>query len=124
MKLFSHVRRLALAGALSLLPQVAIAYSLTDSGWDCAGFIRCGGATDAVTAITLNIIAGVGYFITALAVVMFIYGALRMVLSRGEEGKEAGKKSMIYAAMGLVFALLTGGIFAFISGYLYLLGGS
>ncbi len=117
-------RRLPIAlGFLSaMFPRVAVAYSLTDSGWDCGGFIRCGSSTDAVTAITLNIIAGVGYFITALAVVMVIYGGLRMVLSRGEEGKEAGKKALIYAGFGLVAALLCGAIFQFIRGYLYLLG--
>lgn len=122
---FSHLTiQPFIIGTLSLLPQRAFAYRLTDSGWDCRGFLKCGSGTDVVTDMIGNIIAVVVLFIGALAVVMVIYGALRWVTSRGEEGKEAGKKAMLYAALGLVFALLTGAILEFITDYLYLIGGT
>lgn len=107
----------------ALIPTVH-AYRITDSGWDCTGFLKCGSSTDAVMQITATIVTGVGRFIIALAVVVFIYGALRMITSRGEEGKEAGKKAMIWAALGLMAALLTGAVVEFVRDYLYYLGGT
>lgn len=117
------MRRILLVIAGLVLPLPVHAYRLTDSGWQCTGFLKCGSSTDVVTDLTGNLISGVTAFISVLAVVVFIYGALRMVMSRGEEGKEAGKKALIYASLGLVFALLTGAIISFIHDYLYLLGG-
>lgn len=119
-----HAIRVVALTVLMAIPHLASAYRLTDSGWDCTGFLKCGSGTDVVTDMIGNIIGVVSLFIGALAVVMFIYGALRLAASRGEEGKEAGKKAMMYAAMGLAFALLTGGILAYITDYIYLLGGT
>lgn len=105
-----------------LVPIQAFAYRITDSGWDCRGFLKCGSSTDAVTQITLTIVTGVTAFIGALAVVVFMYGAVRMVTSQGDEGKEAGKKALIWASLGLVAAILTGAVIRFVTDYLYLLG--
>lgn len=107
-----------------LLPLRVHAVRLTDFGWSCEGFLHCGSGTDAVTGLSGTMVAVVATFIIPLAVVIFIYGALRMVISRGEEGKEAGKKALIWASVGLVFALLTAAIITFVTDYLYLLGGS
>lgn len=92
-------------------------YHLVDSGWNCQGFLYCnGGAPPAniVVVITMNIITGVSTFIGALAIVVFLYGAIRMVTSQGQEGKEAGKKALVWASFGLTAAILTGGIMAYI----------
>lgn len=93
-------------------------YHLTNSGWNCQGFLYCNGGgappADIVVIITMNIIMAVSTFIGALAVVVFLYGAIRMVTSQGEEGKEAGKKALIWASFGLTAAILTGGIMAYI----------
>ncbi len=106
-----------------LLPTPALAgVSITSYGWSCTGFLKCGSTTDAVTDLTVNLITGVASFIGALAVVVIFYGALRMVMSRGEEGKEAGKKALIYASLGLAAAMLTGAIISFVSDYIYYLG--
>lgn len=106
---------------LLLLPVRTHAVRLSDYGFDCTGFLHCG-ATDVVAGLSGNMIAIVSTFIVILAVIVFIYGGLRMVISRGEEGKEAGKKALIYASLGLVFALLTGAIIQFIADYLYAFG--
>lgn len=103
-------------------PGIAHAYRLTDSGWQCTGFLYCNSSTDAVTQLTLNIVNGVGAFIGALCVVVFLYGAVRMVVSRGAEGKEAGKKALIYAALGLTAALMVTSIIDFVWDYIYYLG--
>lgn len=105
-----------------LLPNVAHAYSIRDTGWDCTGFLECGGSGDAVVAITTNIIAGVAAFIGALAVIAFFYGAIRMITSQGQEGKEAGKKALIYASLGMAAALLTEGIILYVRDYIFYLG--
>jgi len=106
-----------------LLPTAVSAYSITDTGWSCDGFLYCGSGGDVVTIMTMTIVNGVAMFIGALAVVVFFYGAILMVTSQGQEGKEAGKKAMIYASLGLAAALLTSAIIAFVRDYIYYLGG-
>ncbi len=117
------MKRALLATLGFLLPTSALAVSITDSayGWSCAGFLYCGGP-NAVVALTANLILGVSLFIGPLAVVVFLYGAIRMIVSRGDEGKEAGKKALIWASAGLVAALLVGAIVRFIHDYIYVLG--
>ncbi len=112
---------LALLGVLLPFPVFA-GVSLTSYGFDCSGYLYCG-SSDVVTTMTTRIVSGVGMFIFALAVVVFLYGALRMVTSQGDEGKEAGKKALIYASVGLAAALLVTGIIQFVYGYIYYLGG-
>ena len=109
-----------------LAPRIAYAYSITDTGWDCSGFLYCNGGgapPDVVAILATNIVNGVWLFIGAMAVVAFFYGAILMITSRGEEGKEAGKKALIYASLGLVAALLVKGSIQFVCGYLFYLGG-
>lgn len=64
----------------------------------------------------------VSTFLFALTVLVFFYGAIRMAVSQGEEGKDTGKKAMIYAALGFVCALLLSGMFRFVCDTLYGLG--
>lgn len=110
-----------------LLPTTAFAYTLSETGWDCTGFLYCnpGGPppSDVVTIMTTTIVNGVAAFIGALAVVVFFYGAILMVTSQGQEGKEAGKKALIYASLGLAGALLVSAVMAFVRDYIYYLGG-
>ncbi len=105
-----------------LAPIPAFAVSITQYGWACTGFLNCG-TSDIVTKLIANLITIVGTIIVATAVVAFLYGAIRMVISQGEEGKEAGKKALIYASLGLVFALLTGAILNFVCSIAYTIGG-
>jgi hypothetical protein len=110
-----------LLGIIVPLPAFA-GVSITSYGWSCQGFLKCGSSTDAVTDLTMNIINGVTSSLAAVAVVAIFYGALRMVTSRGEEGKEAGKKALIYALLGLAAAMLTGAILSYVSDYIYAIG--
>lgn len=105
-----------------LFPFPAHAIRIT-AYWNCAGFWKCGQSQNAVADLTLNLINGVGNFIIALAIVACFYGAIRMIVSQGQEGKEAGKKAVMWALLGLVAALLTSAIISFIWDYLYVLGG-
>lgn len=107
-----------------LQPAVAHAqYRLTDSGWNCQGFLYCSGGIPAnvVVVITLKIIFGVSAFIAALAIIVFFYGAIRMVISQGQEGKEAGKKALIWASFGLAASILVGSVISYITDYIYLI---
>lgn len=106
-----------------LLPFRAGAVRLSDYYGDCSGFLYCDSGTDVISIITFNVIATVATFIVALAIIACFYGAIRMIVSQGQEGKEAGKKALIWAAAGLAGALLVRGIIDFVWGYLYLLGG-
>ncbi len=107
-----------------IVPRVAYAapYHLSQSGWNCQGFLYCtpfaAPPADVVVVITSTIVAGVAAFIGALAIVVFFYGAIRMIVSQGQEGKEAGKKALIWASFGLAAALLTGVIIAFIRAFI------
>jgi hypothetical protein len=116
------MKRYVLALIGLMIPAQVLAVELTNY-WSCAGFLYCGSSRDAVQIIIGNLIAGVNYFILPLASVVFLYGAIRMITSRGDEGKEAGKKALIYASIGIIIYLLTAGIFRFVCDYIYLLGG-
>jgi succinate dehydrogenase/fumarate reductase cytochrome b subunit len=98
-----------------LVPVQASAVRITQYGWNCLGFIGCGSTTDAVTQISSNIFLVVGLFVETLAILVFIYGGIRMIFSRGEEGKEAGKKALIYASIGFVLAILSSNIILYVS---------
>ncbi len=106
------------------MPSVAHAagYRIVSTGWSCVGFLYCGSSDNAVTLLTGTIVNGVAAFIVALAIIVFFYGAIRMVVSQGQEGKEAGKKALIWASLGLVAALLTTAIIEFVTGYIYIIG--
>lgn len=120
---------LFLIGILSPTAVYAAGRNAIYYGFDCTKILiplpGCGTSDSnpnylATTALTK--IAGTGLAIaTPLATVIFLYGALRMVISRGDEGKDAGKKAMIYGAMGLVFVALSFGIVSMVQAYLYLL---
>ncbi|HRH92973.1 MAG TPA: hypothetical protein PKV72_00400 [Candidatus Peribacteria bacterium] len=107
-------RLLTLLGLLAV-PSTALAVSINDYGWNCAGFLHCGDGSDAVQTITTNITIGIVSTISALAVIAVLYGAIRMATSQGGEGKEAGKKAIIWASTGMVLAILTGGIILYVT---------
>lgn len=113
---------LSFIGSLLVTRAHAAGVRLTDFGWDCTGFIKCGTSQDAITDISLRVITGVRNLIIALAILIFLYGALLMIISRGEEQKEAGKKAILYACFGVVLAILAHVIGLFVCGYVYLLG--
>ncbi len=96
---------------------------LTDYSWSCTGFLRCGSSVGVVDFLLNSLIDGVQYFIAPLATVTFFYGALRMIFSRGEEGKEVGKKALIYASLGLAASILVAGVIEYVCVYIYQIGG-
>ena len=118
------MRKLFLACIGFFIPTIAYAQKhLTDYGFDCKGvgmdLPGCGSAIDLTTAASQKIF-NFGYAIAGpLASIIFLYGALRMVISRGDEGKEAGKKAMIYGALGLVFVLLSWSIVKLVETYIW-----
>jgi Type IV secretion system pilin len=120
------MRRISLILAGLLVPLQAFAVRITDPqyGWNCLGFIGCGSSTDAVTGISSNIVFVTMLFIEALAILVFIYGAIRMMFSRGEEGKEAGKKALLYATIGFFLAFLGGNIIAYVFVLISCIGGT
>jgi hypothetical protein len=98
------------------------------SSFDCRGFVGCGedGLVSFFVKRVLSLVLpinGVG-FIFYVAVAVFLWGTLQMVLSRGEEMKESGKNAILYACLGLSLALVTSGVLSFICGYLFKLGGT
>jgi ABC-type uncharacterized transport system permease subunit len=101
------LKRLLSVIAGLLFPIKALAVSITEYGWDCTGFLYCGSRQDAVTTITTRVIGSIYNTIAVFAVITFMYGGIKMIVSRGEDGKEAGKKAIMYAAIGLAFAIVT-----------------
>lgn len=109
------MKRLVLFLSGLLLPSSALAISINSYGWNCAGFLHCGDGQDAVVAIATNITVGVTATIGALAVIAVLYGAIRMATSQGGEGKDAGKKAIIWGAVGLIAAILAAGIITYVT---------
>ncbi len=117
------MKRLVLLLIGLAIPAPALAVRITDYGWSCNGFLYCGSGVDAVAIITTNITVGVITIIGALAVIIFLYGAIKLVTSQGGEGKEAGKKAMIWASVGLVAAILAGGIINYVQQLIFAVAG-
>ena len=111
------MKRLAaiLAGILS--PTTAFAVQITQY-WNCTGHLKCGSSLNAVTDLATRIVFAVSAFITSLAVCAFLYGAIMMIISQGDEKKEAGKKAMIWAAVGLALGLMVALIRTFIEWFI------
>jgi hypothetical protein len=115
-------RLIALIGLL--LPSAASAISINGYGWSCAGFLHCGSSTDVVEIIATNIAVGITATIGSLAVISVLYGAVRMAASPVQEGKEAGKKAIIWGCIGLACALLSAGILAYVRAFVFAVAGS
>jgi hypothetical protein len=111
------MKRLALILTGLLAPTTAFAVQITQY-WDCTGHLRCGSSLNAVTDLATRIVLVVGYFIGGLAVCAFLYGAIMMIISQGDEKKEAGKKAMIWAGVGLALALMVALIRTFIEWFI------
>jgi Type IV secretion system pilin len=103
-----------------------------DTDFDCTGFIGCEIDDDFVSYFVARVLSlllplppnyDLG-FIFYVALAVFLWGALQMVLSRGEEMKDSGKNAMIYALLGITLALLASGILSYICGYIYAVGGT
>lgn len=99
-------------------PAMAEAISIRNY-FPCDPTIFFCGSQNPVVELTANITAFVLSSVTAVAIVGFAYGGARMIFSMGGEGKEAGKKAMKYAAMGLVLAYLSGAILKYIVQLIY-----
>jgi len=112
---------LILLGSLMVVPVYAVS-RLQDFGVDCPPFMECSDGVSVVIYLSGRLVMIANQFLRWLAIVGFLYGALRLIVSRGEEGKEAGKKAMIYASIGFALALLAGAIIDFVCDYLYSLG--
>ncbi len=115
-------RLLILLGVLA--PSSAFAVSINSYGWTCVGFLHCGSGTDVVQTIATNITVGIIATVAALAVISVLYGAIRMATSQGGEGKEAGKKAIIWASTGLAFAILAGGIVTYVTQLMFAVASS
>jgi hypothetical protein len=116
------MRRFILLTVGLFAPVTAYAVSITGYGWVCNGFLGCNTGANAVTALSAHLILAVNIIIIPLAIVVFLYGAILLIVSAGEERKEAGKKAMLYAALGLVFGILTDVIVNNIQSYIAILG--
>lgn len=97
-----------------LVPAQAWAVSITDFGWKCTGFLFCGSSDTIPARLTTGLVGMIYSSIMAVAVIAFLYGGLRMVISQGAEGKEVGKKALIYASLGIVLASLAFAIIQFV----------
>ncbi len=107
---------------LGLLVPVSVEAISITTYWNCSSFLYCGSGATIVSILSGNIITQVGIFILPLTIIVFLYGAIRMITSRGDEGKEAGKKALLYGALGFAAALLVAGIIQFVNGIIYAIG--
>ncbi len=64
-----------------------------------------------------NIISTLIFVIGAIALLMIVIGALRYTLSGGDQAQiTSAKNTILYSVIGLVIALMAGGIIAFVLG--------
>lgn len=86
----------------------------------CIGLVSAGGTCDAGKGLTggFQTIANTLIFIVgAISVLMVIIGALRYVLSGGDSaGLKSAKDTILYALIGVVVAMLSYALVAFVIG--------
>lgn len=100
--------KILLAG-LFLLPMLAGAaifttQTQTTSGFSfgSGGFFGGGGGLWGLLSIVMSILNRVVIILIALAVVFFLYGVLKFIISAGEvEKRDEGKKMMVWGIVGL-----------------------
>lgn len=102
----THLFAPAIVAGLTLLPRVAGA--ACDSGKGLDGGANCGQTNNLTLTGSLATITNTLLFIVGIAaVIMMVIGGLRYVLSGGDPKATAGAKdTVLYAAVGLVVALL------------------
>lgn len=67
----------------------------------------CGAGSSYIAQIANQLVDVLSDFIGGVAVIVFMYGAVRMAASGGnEEGKTAGRNVMMAAVAGMVLALM------------------
>lgn len=111
-----------LIGIVSPARALAAGKHLSDYGFDCSKIDLpipgCGGSTDVVTALTTLIVGNGKLVAGSLAIIVFLYGGLRMTISQGNEGKDAGKKALIYGALGFACIFLAAEIVTVVQSYI------
>jgi len=74
-----------------------------------------GGATDAREG-TISVVKGILNFMALIAVVIIVVAGIRLVISQGDEtAVEKGKKTILFAIIGLIVILLASAIVDFIA---------
>ena len=103
------------------LPQKALA-QCSSTGNTIGEGIECAGGTlpenlsgsGGIITNVINVLLGI---VGVVAIIMIIVGALRMVLSAGNEKTVAGaRNTILYAVIGLIIAILAFAIVNFITG--------
>ena len=75
----------------------------------------CGGSTTDISDVIIGIINGVVGILGAVAAIYIVVGAVGYMTSSGDSSKiEKAKKTILYAAIGLVIAVLTFAIVNFV----------
>jgi hypothetical protein len=77
-----------------------------------------------VTFISMKIVAIILSTISAVAVIMIIYGGIKMIVSGSEEGFTEAKKLVMYTSAGLICAMLADGIVIYVITLLNQVAGS
>lgn len=91
---------------------------IVDGMWNdiCSALPFCDVGEDAVDMIARQVINVVFDIITSLAVIVMMYGGIKMIASRGnEEGYAQAKKVAFYAGVGLIIALLAENLVLYIA---------
>lgn len=84
----------------------------------CEAVGGCGTGTFLISNVANRIIDTLSTFIGGIAVVAFLWGAIRMTTSGGEEeGKTAGRNTMIAASVGIFLAILGKAIVFFVQNF-------
>lgn len=79
----------------------------------------CGSGTAYIAQIANQTVDVISDFIGGVAVLAFIWGAVRMAASGGnEEGKTAGRNIMIGAVVGIVLALMGKALVLFVNSFI------
>lgn len=100
---------------LPITPSYAVDACSKYTDPDVAAANGCGGSTTDISDVIVGAINGVVGILGAVAAIYIVVGAIGLMTSSGDSAKlEKAKKTILYAAIGLIIAALTFAIVNFV----------
>jgi hypothetical protein len=115
---------LALTAVTTLISGPAAYAQLTPSTSDLCGGSNCpvadpgnvGGGRDGIVSLIIQAAQFLTFIFAAVAVLFLVWGGVQFVISNGDDKKvESGKKTILYAVIGLIVSIVAFSIVGIIS---------
>ena len=122
------MKKLIQRAGLSLTTATSLALAYANHAWAQSfggpipalpGTAAPGTDANSIRVVIIKVLIAVLNFLALVAVIVVVIAGIRLIISQGEdEAKDAAKKTIIYALVGLVIVLFARVIVSLVTGYL------